>query len=384
MTHSQNPIREASDQFSELAGVLYANHAAMGPWPRATREAVAEFAVTNHERGPMDYASWLAVETRLRERVTRMLNAGDAQDIALLRNTTEGIGTVARGLEWRAGDRIVTARGEFITNRLAWAALEARGVVLDVVDLRAVDDPEAALAAAFTERTRLLTVSSVQWDDGFRLDLGRLGRACRDAGVLFFVDAIQQLGALQLDVRRDQVDFLAAGSHKWQLGPEGMGVLYVSPALRGELGIANPGWRMLDDPYRFDRPDREPSPSARRFEGGSPNTLGQIALEASLGVLDTAGMAAVESRVLANTAQLMAGIRSIKGIKLVSRTAEERRSGIVSLLDGDGEPARLHRNLKRQKLSVALRGDLVRFSPHFYQGAPEMDRLLNALEDAKK
>lgn len=384
MASSQNakPVHDDGATLSDLGGVLYVNHASMSPWPKATRDAVAAFAETNFREGPMDYAAWLACERALRERVARLLHAGSPDCISLLGNTTDGVNTVAAGMDWTAGDNVVTALGEFPTNRLAWAALARHGVELRTVDLRATDDPEQALAARFDERTRLLTVSSVQWDDGLRLDLPRLGTLCREAGVRLFVDAIQEFGALEMNVETCAIDYLAAGSHKWQMGPEGMGVFYAREGLRQSLGIASPGWRMLDDPYRFDRPDRSPSSTGRRFEGGSPNTVGQIALNASLGVLESEGVASVEASILHNTDQLLAGLSAIPRIQVVSDTRPNRRSGIVSLDVPGGSVSDLHRALKRRRISAALRGPWLRLSPHFYQGEQAMAMLLNAIEDS--
>lgn len=379
MMPSSNPVSTATEFPSTRLGV-YANHAAMSPWPAATHDAVRAFAESNLMQGPMDYPDWLKLEKALREKAGRLLGAPDADDVSLLSNTTEGVGIVACGLDWQPGDNIVTARGEFPTNRLAWKGLADRGVNLREAEIRGVENPEAELFEQVDERTRLVTVSSVQWDDGLRLDLEHLGARCRDAGVLLFVDAIQQVGALAVDVQACQVDFLAAGSHKWQMGPEGMGLFYSRAALRQSLRIPFPGWRMLDEPYRFEREGRTPSAGGRRFEGGSPNTMGQVALEASLRVLERVGMARVEERVLANTARLMAAVDAIPGLHLVSDRRIERRSGIVSLQSAAGKTPELNRALKRRKVLAALRGDVLRLSPHYYQDDTQIDVLLEALE----
>lgn len=367
--------------FPSLENLLYANHAAMSPWPRATCEAVAAFARANAERGPSDYREWLQLELRLRQRVARLLNAVDSDDISLLRNTTDGIGILCGGLDWRPGDNVVTAKDEFLTNQMAWDALADRGVEIRRVDIRAARDAEAALLGDMDERTRVLTVSAVQWNDGFRLDLAVLGAGCRSRGVLFFVDAIQQFGALPIDVEECAIDCLAAGSHKWQMGPEGMGVFFCRPEVRLRLSLRQHGWRMLDEPYRFDRPDRAPSRSGRRFEPGSPNTMGQVALNASLGVLEDFGQDRVAKWVLDNTARLFEALEGLPGVRLVSRPEPERRSGIVSFTAGE-RTDKLYRELTRQGVICALREGMVRLSPHFYQHGKPLQDLLNVVEDA--
>ena len=377
-----DPFGEPARHFPILDKVIYANHAAMSPWPRVTAQAVEHFAIENAEQGPLSYSLWLKRETELRGLLARMLNAPGADDIALSRNTTEGVCVVANGLEWREGDNIVTVVDEFLSNQMAWDELKSLGVQIRRVDIRASLDPEAELASRLDRHTRVLSVSAVQWNDGFRLELPRLGRACRDNGTLFFVDAIQQFGAMPLDVQACHIDCLSAGSHKWQMGPEGMGVFYCHRKIRPKLRLRQFGWRMLDDPYRLERPDRLPSDSARRFETGSPNSMGQVALLASLDLIHQTGQEEIARRVLDNTARLLDGIKAIPGVRLQSRSEPERRSGIVSFVPTSQSAIEFNTQLKRQKVICAIRGKAIRLSPHFYQHDVQIADLLNAVEHA--
>ncbi|MFT7563669.1 MAG: cysteine desulfurase/selenocysteine lyase, partial [Bacteroidia bacterium] len=302
------------------------------------------------------------------------------EDIALLKNTSEGICIVANGIDWKDGDNIVTARGEFISNQLAWQALSAKGVELRKVDILNCDDPESALLNAMDDRTRVLTVSSVQWNSGFRLDLRKLGKACRNSNTLFFVDAIQQFGALQIDVQDCGIDVLAASAHKWMMGPEGIAIFYCNAKTRKKLVLRQYGWLMLNDPFRYDLPDREPTSSARRFEAGTPNNIGQAGLFASLGLLSDVGHEVVERLVLSNTAKLMAALHQIKGVTVQSRTETSRHSGIVSFAANGIESEQLRRKLAKMNVHVAVRGSAVRLSPHFYQCSETIDQLLNCIE----
>ncbi len=375
---------ELLTEFPSLGEWTYANHAAVGPWPTTARRAVEAFAAANHAAGPASFPDWLANERSLHERYARLIGARGPDDISLLSNTTEGICLVANGLDWRPGDNLVTARGEFPTNRMAWEALAARGVSLREVDLRAGDDPEAALLNAMDERTRVLAVSSVQWNDGFRLRLGVLGHACRKAGVLFFVDAIQQLGALRIDVEADAVDCLAAGGHKWQLGPEGVALFFSRQEWRERLAPLQRGWRMLERPFQFDRPDRPEATDGRRFEAATPNTLGQFGLNAALSLQERYGQDWIEQRILDNTERLLAGLGNIPGVSVASDTRRERRSGIVTITPERVPERELARRLAAERIIVVGRGGQVRLSPHFYQGEEEIDRLLEGLEKFSK
>lgn len=371
----------AADQFPSISSGIYANHAAISPWPRAAAEAVAAFASENTENGPTAYRNWIERERELRGLVARLINAPSRDDIALLANTTQGVSIIAFGFPWKDGDNVVIPAGEFPSNRLPWLAQERRGVDVREIDVR-VDRPEDALLGAIDDRTQILAVSSIQYSDGLRLDIHRLGEACRKAGILFFVDAIQHLGAFPLDVQSAQVDCLAAGAHKWMLGPEGIGIFYCSPKARASLALSQAGWHMFDYPWNFDRADWTPSSKARRFEAGSPNTLGQVALHASLTLLMNAGMDEVAARISANSHRLIAGIESMPDVRLRSSGQSSRQSGIVSFEAVDSPTREVFKRLMQAGVSCAYRGGCVRLSPHFYQDHNVIDRILNHVEDA--
>ena len=296
-----------------------------------------------------------------------------------MKNTTEGICLVAAGLDWQAGQNVVLPADEFPSNRLPWLALAGRGVKAREVDIRAAGDAEQALLDAMDHDTRLLTVSSVQWTDGFRLDLERLGRACHERGMLIFVDAIQQLGALPLDVEAAHIDFLAADAHKWLLGPEGIAVFYCREERRPRLRLQQHGWHMVDRFWDFDRDQWEPSSTALRFEAGTPNSIGQAALDASVSLFLQTGMDAVSARVLDNTSQLIDGLQAMTGIHVTSRTEDERRSGIVAFTHDRFDPNEIYRGLQRQGVSCAMRGGAVRLSPHYYQGERDLEAFFRLL-----
>ena len=370
------------DQFPILSQGIYANHAAIAPWPRVTAEAVAAFAEENVDRGPLGYRDWISRERSLRELAAQLIGAESSNDIALLKNTAECVSAVAYGYAFQPGDSVVIPAGEFPSNRLPWLVQRDRGVDVREVDIRADDDPETALLAAVDASTRILAISSVQFSDGLRIDVSRLGKACRDRGVLFFVDAIQQLGALPIDASASHVDFLAASAHKWMLGPEGIALFYCRESARAKIDLKQVGWHMYDYPWDFGREDWTPSVSARRFEAGSPNSLGQVALHASLQLLLDTGLEEIGQRILANTAQLMAGLGSLPGVSIRSPTEPARRSGIVNFSAGDTANRGVFRKLMSAGVNCALRDGGIRLSPHYYQDAAVMKKLLEYVEDA--
>jgi cysteine desulfurase/selenocysteine lyase len=371
-------------RFPILGEALYVNHAAVSPWPRDSVEAVRAYTEDLHRHGPLHYRRWLKSATELRQSAADLMHAASPDEISLLQNTSDGVNTLTNGLDWRAGDNVVTLQDDFPSNALPWHALARLDVQVRAVNARHAPDPEAALLDQVDDRTRVIAVSSVDWTDGFRLDLSRIGAACRAAGVILFVDAIQQLGALALDVVEQQIDVLAAGTHKWLLGPEGMGLFYCRAELRGRLWPARQGWHMMADRFNFTGTGRLPAGDGRRFEAGTPNRAGQVALLASLQMLHAYGEKTIERRILANTERLMSGLPRIPGLEVISATETRRRSGIVTfgsnLLDMD----RLAHTLARTGIHGVRRAGGIRLSPHFYQGSEEIDRVLNGIEAAVK
>ena len=370
------------DQFPILESGPYLNHAAIGPWPRCAAEALQAFAEENLRSGPANYGAWVRRENALREALAELVGAPSSDSIALLKNTTEGLSAVAWGLNWQPGDNVVLPRFEFASNRLPWLAQAGQGVEVREVDIRASEDAEAALLESMDANTRVLAVSAVQWSDGFRLDLQRLGEACHRRLVLFCVDAIQQLGALAMDVEALRIDFLAADAHKWLLGPEGIALFYSRDAAREQLALRQQGWHMFDDPWNFDRDDWTPAANARRFEAGSPNSAGQAAMHAAVGLLLDVGMDRIGKRVLENTDWLFERLPAVGGVTITSRPEPQRRSGIVSFRCAALPAHDLRRKLAALGCSCAVRDGSVRLSPHFYQDEPVLEDFMQGLVNA--
>lgn len=343
------------------------NHAGVAPWPRRTVTAVSRFAGESHTLGPAGYEGWLRTEEELRRQLCRLIKAGSPEDIALLKNTSEGLSVVAYGLSWVAGDNIVTTDQEFPSNRIVWQSLAPQGVELREAALTRSETPEDALFARVDERTRLITVSSVQYATGLRLDLERIGAFCRRHRILFCVDAIQSLGMIELDLARIQADFVVADGHKWMMGPEGIALFYVRPGLRDQLALRQYGWHMVEHVGDYERRDWSVARSARRFECGSPNMLGIHGLHASLSLLFEVGLDVVSRMALANGAYVAELIDSHAGkLELLSEQAPERRSAIVTFRHRGMAPAQLYQQLRERRITCAQRGGGIRFAPHFY------------------
>lgn len=367
-----------SDEFPHIEGLRYLNHAAVAPWPRRASEAVIAFAQQNMTIGARDYPQWLTVETRLRERLANLLNAPSSADVALVKNTSEALSFVAFGLDWNEGDQIVISDEEFPSNRVVWEALKPQGVEVIQVSLKA-DDPEGALLAACGPKVRLMAVSAVQYASGLRLDLPRLGEGCEQRGVLFCIDAIQQLGALPFDVQSYRCAFAMADGHKWMLGPEGLGVFYCRSDLREQLRLHEYGWHMLEHAGDYDRKDWQPATSARRFECGSPNMLGAMALDASLSLLEEVGMCAVGKALSQRIDHFQRELSSMPGVMVLSPADPTRRAGITTFRIDGWEHPQLFQRLKAEQIVCALRGGGVRLSPHFYTSHEVIEQTLTVV-----
>ncbi len=361
-------------EFELAPGLIYLNHAGVAPWPRRTREAVIRFAGENSCRGAADYPRWLRVEKQLRDHLKRLLNAPSIDDIALVKNTSEALSMVAYGLDWKQGDNIVTSNEEFPSNRIPWESLGKWGVELRQADLSSTEAPEEALFGQVDRNTRLLTISSVQFASGRRMHLERIGDFCRQREILFCVDAIQSVGALQADVQAWQADFVMADGHKWLLGPEGLGFFYTTPRARERLRLTQYGWHMVENAGDYDSPEWQIAKSARRFECGSPNMLGIFGLEASTSLLLDIGMEAVERRVLANTSYLIENILADRKLGLLSPAS--RHAGIVTFRPVTGDPKQLFDYLRDNNVICAQRGGGIRFSPHFHNSTTDLEAAL--------
>lgn len=364
-------------EFPQEAGLIYLNHAGVGVWPQRAARAVQEFADENVRSGARHYPVWARREQALRESLARFVNAPSADDIALLGSTSAALSVVASGLDWRWGDNVVGAAEEFPSNRIPWQAQRKWGVTWRGVTICGVADPEAALLSACDGHTRVLAVSSVQFGTGLRLDLARLGQACRRRNILFCVDAIQSLGVLPLDVQAMDIDLAMADAHKWLLGPEGIALFYCRADLRPQLELRQFGWHMVQQVGDYDAQEWRPAASARRFECGSPNMLGIHALAASLSLLEAVGSAEITARVLGNSTYLFEKLRALPGVELISPGSESRRAGIVTFRIPGQDPEKLKQKLMQAGVVCAHRAGGIRFSPHFYNSPAQID---NALE----
>jgi selenocysteine lyase/cysteine desulfurase len=371
-------------EFPVEQNLLYLNHAAIAPLPRRSRDAVVAFADDCLQFGSRHYGRWQEQEHLLRERLRDLVNASHSDEIALVKSTSEGLSMVAHGFPWKDGDQVVITNQEFPSNRIAWESLSGLGVGVVTVP---VDDPdlapEDALIAALQPPVRLLAISSVQYGSGLRMDLERLGLACKARGIAFCVDGIQGLGAIGHDVQRMNIDFLVADAHKWMLGPEGIGLFYCARPWLEKLKLYEFGWHMVEKMGDFNNPEWAPASSARRFECGSANTLGVYAFSASLSLLLEVGMDQVERRVLERTRLLRDQIAAAGNLELISPDRPGQVAGITTLAHQTLAPERLHEALEAAGITCAVRGGGLRLAPHCYNDQNGLERVFIIINSMK-
>lgn len=366
------------EQFPVTAQWAFLDHAAVAPLPLPAVRALGEYAQSLAANGITAFREWFHRITHVRALAARLINAPDPNDVYFVPNTTHGIGVVAEGFPWAAGDNVVLAAEEYPSNQYPWMNLAHRGVEVRVVPSRgsrvSVDDVRAAI----NDRTRVLTASAVEFTSGFRNDLDALGELCRERGVFFFVDAIQALGAFPIDVQRTPIDALSADGHKWMLGPEGAGFGYVRREWVDRLHPIGVGANSVANPWAFSTIDFTLKPHAGRWEGGAYNMPGITALGASLELLLGAGIANVQQRVTELTDYLCDRATALGWTVFSSRAAGEK-SGIVSLVHPTLPPDEVMSRAKSAGVAVNSRAGRVRVSPHAYNTTDELDRFFAAL-----
>ncbi|WP_435015449.1 aminotransferase class V-fold PLP-dependent enzyme [Tundrisphaera sp. TA3] len=360
----------------------YFDHAAVAPLPRRSGEAIRSWVADQESNGVVHWPNWGRKIEEARANLARLIGA-EVSEIAFIPNTTTGIGIVAEGFPWKPGDSVVTAAEEYPSNLYPWMNLADRGVSLRTVPTR--DDGRIwveDLADAIDGSTRLLTISHVEFASGFRNDLDRLSELCRERGVALFVDAIQGLGPLTLDVRRTPIDFLAADGHKWLLGPEGAGVLYLRSDWIERLRPIGVGWKSVVSSYNVAGAKFALRPGAERWEGGSFSMAPLQAFAEGIKMFLEIGPEVVSERIL-DRAEAVRELARSAGWTIAGSARPEDRSGIVALEHPSVDPDAFALGVRDRGIALACRRGRVRVSPHIYNDADDLGRLAEALASAQ-
>jgi selenocysteine lyase/cysteine desulfurase len=362
------------EEFPVVADTVFFNHSAVSPMPRRACLAGQSVFEDRYKRASQDYFRWLDLVAKAREGAAWLLGT-TAERVAFTGNTSCGLSLVAAGIDWRPGDVVAVTWPDFPTLRFAFDNLAGRGVRVVEIPRRGgrVDLDEAA---RLVPGCRLVVASTVDWATGAALDVAGLAAICRREGALFCLDAIQSLGAMPMDVSALGVDFLAAGCHKWQLGPMGLGIFYLSPAADAALSSAMVGWRSMREPETlggtFCLKD-----GAGRFEPGTQDIASIAAYGASLSLFQEVGMETVRDRIFAVVDALASGLTA-RGCRVVSPLTSGERSSILVFEHVDALALAAHFDASR--VTMSLRNGRIRLSPHFYNDASDVARFFEALD----
>jgi selenocysteine lyase/cysteine desulfurase len=368
------------DLFPVTDQYVYLNHAAASPLSIPVQRRMNEHVRDLLDAGHAHWREWGQALEDVRGIAARLVNCG-ASEIAFTANTSSGLSAVANGISWRAGDNMVTADCEFPANLIPWLRIE-RELGIEVRRATEVSyriDTEAILSLV-DDRTKVISLSFVEFASGFRNDLPTIGRFCRERGILFVVDAIQGLGALTLDVERDHIDAFSADGHKFLLGPEGAALLYLGPRAMELVRPTMVGWTSVENPFSFGNASQMYASGARRFEAGTLNTTGVLGLGAAMELFLRTGVAAIESYLLDLTSYLGARLEA-KGYEVLSSRAPGETSAIICCRHPRHIATALNAELEKQRIITTARLGRLRISPHFYNTRDDIDRLITALPD---
>jgi selenocysteine lyase/cysteine desulfurase len=365
-------------KFPVTARYAYLNHAATAPLPEPVREAIDTYL--GDRVFWRDGEAYETLSDDLRLGLAQLVNA-TPDEIAFVQNTSAGLNLIAHALPLEPGDNVIFCDMEFPSNVYPWMNLECQGVEARCIPHDGGGLTVEALESYADERTRVVTVSSVEFLTGFKSDLPALGAWCRDHEAYFIVDGIQSVGAAPLDVQECQIDFLSCGGPKWLMAPMGQGFIYcrhnllesLTPPFAGCISVV--GWEEWRDYNLTFLPD------ADRFELGSPNAIGQVGLLAAVRFLTDVGVEAIERWTLHLTDLLIEDLQQ-RGYEIASNLEPERRSAIISFaVPGKVEDA--FQALAEANVVVSQREQYIRVSPHCYNTEEEIARVGQTLGDVR-
>ena len=372
-------LDEVRELFPHLkAGKIYFNHASTGPMSERVKNKLSNLIMERSGDKIDDYKEFIKISEETKNYLSESLNC-KSSEIAFVDNTSNGINIMAQGLNLKKGDRILLNDIEFPANVYPFLNLQKNGIEIDFVKSHNGIVSAENVINSVGDKTRLISISFVQFLSGYKVDLKKIGKYCKENGIVFSVDAIQGLGALQSDVKRCNIDFISCGTQKWLLGLQGFGFIYISNELQEKLESKYVGWTSVKNSWNLLDYNLKLKSNAERFQNGTINTFGVYALNASLKLLKEFGFDNIERRVIENSTYFIKELMKTDYKPILKNTAEENLSGIVSIQNKKSKE--VFEELGKKNVSAAFREGIVRFSPHFYNTKEEIDTVITKLQD---
>ena len=356
---------------------VYFNHAAIGPWCRLALDRINEYMIQRSGATIENYPYTVKWNVSAKEKLGKLLNA-PADRLAWIDNVSNGINILAQGLDWKPGDRIILNDLEFPSNVYPFLNLRKKGVEIDFVKSKEGKLDIGDIEKTITPKTKIISISLVQFLSGYRADIDAIGELCRRHGIIYSVDAIQAAGVVQIDVNRSKIDFLTGGTHKWLMSSQGLSYLYLTEELQNRIDQKHVGWTSVKDAWNFLDYNLDLRDSADRFQAGTVNALGYSIFEAVSNLFLDFGMENVERRILDNTGYFIDKLDEIGLEPVLKNTDEKNRAGIVSFKHENTKS--IFERLENEKIYCAVRMGMIRFSPHFYNTFDEIDRVVDVLK----
>lgn len=357
--------------------IIYFNHAATGPISILVKKRLLDLLDEKTDKSSDDYNSFIKIADETRSLLSEFINCSPER-IAFVDNTSNGLNIIANSIHWKKGDRVLLNDVEFPANVYPFLNLKRFGVEIDFVKSENGYVTADQVIDSVKPGTKLISVSFVQFLSGYKIDLEKLGKYCRANNIIFCVDAIQGVGAVNIDVQKFKIDFLSCGTQKWLFGMQGLAFIYVDETFQTKITPANIGWLSIKDAWNLLDYKMDLKTSARVFEGGTLNAFGIYAFNASLNMLHNFGFDKIENEVISNTKYFIKKLNDIGINCLLSNCSENELAGIVTIKTGN--PDIIFKELGKKRIICSLRENLIRFSPHFYNNFQEIDKVVDELQ----
>lgn len=363
------------------SGLIYFNHASTGPMPDFTVNAIQNYLSERSSKSIDNYKNVLKVIAETKELVAKFINSNPDR-IAFVDNVSNAMNLLAQGLKWEKGDEIILFDIEFPANVYPFLNLQKNGVVVKILKTKNGRIDFEDIEKAITPRTKLLSISHVQFLSGYRADLEQIGNLCKENQIIFSVDAIQSFGVVNIDVQKMKIDFLASGIQKWFLGLEGLTLIHITKELQDKIEQKYVGWLGVKDAWNILDYKLELDETAHRYENGTLNFAGIFSLNSNIKFFLSIGIEKIEKSIIENSKLLIRLLEKEKVDLLFKPNSDSEISGIVTIKIN--EPEEVFKKLREKKIYISLRESYLRFSPHFYNTDEEIFKVVETLKSLTK